>query len=131
MIPYCRDAGIGIIPWSPLARGLLTRPQQSQPTCREDTDAFLHSFIRKNATDADGKILDAVESVAKKHGVTMAKLAIAWCLSKGLCPIIGLNSKSRIDEAVASVQFFIEKGLDEDDIRSLESGYSAKEAVSF
>ncbi|KAL7905013.1 Versiconal hemiacetal acetate reductase [Trichoderma velutinum] len=131
MVPYCRDAGIGIIPWSPLARGLLTRPAQSPSTHRENTDAFLHSFIRKNATEADDNIVRAVEFVAKKHGVSMAMIAIGWCLSKGACPIIGLNTQGRIDEAVASVRFFKEKGLDKDDITILESAYAAKAPATF
>lgn len=74
MIPYCQDAGIGLIPWSPLPRGVLTRPPQSQPTHREETDAFLRNFILKNATESDDDVLRAVESVAKKYGVSMATI---------------------------------------------------------
>lgn len=105
MIPYCLDAGVGIIPWSPLARGALARPWGSRSTVRESSDRTLSANIRGLETQADKAIVDRVEKVAEEKGVSMAQVAMAWSLSKeGVNPIVGLSSKERIDEAVASVE---------------------------
>ncbi|KAL4937138.1 hypothetical protein BDV06DRAFT_227248 [Aspergillus oleicola] len=105
MIPYCQYAGIGLIPWSPLARGVLARPWKSAPTLRENTDGALKMLIINRETEADREIVERVEEVAKKRGVSMAQVAIAWSLGcKNENPILGLNSKERIDEAVDAVK---------------------------
>ncbi|KAL4921723.1 NADP-dependent oxidoreductase domain-containing protein [Aspergillus aurantiobrunneus] len=123
MIPYCLDAGIGLIPWSPLARGLLARPWRSAPTLRESTDGALNMLIRNRETGADREIVNRVEEVAKKKGVGMAQVAIAWSLSnKNENPILGLSSKERIDEAVASIKVV----LSEEERKYLEEPYLPK-----
>ena len=78
----------------------------------------------KNREDkVDEEIINRVEKVAKKTGYSMAQVAIAWCLSKkGVCPILGLNKKERIDEAVAACDIV----LDEDDIKWMEEPYMPK-----
>lgn len=119
MIPYCKDAGIGLIPWSPLASGVLARPWNSRSTVREATDKALHWLIRSRETEADKAIVDRVEELSKKKGLSMAQVAIAWSLHKGDNPIIGLSSKERIDEAVAAVKV----KLTEEEIRYLEEPY--------
>lgn len=79
MHPYCRDAGIGIIPWSTLARGLLTRPYrvtEEQPTLRQKTDIYTQMMIGPT-TEADVAIIQRVEELAKTKGCTMAQIGIA------------------------------------------------------
>lgn len=123
MIPYCQDSGVGLIPWSPLARGALARPWSSRNTTRERTDKALDVLVRSREGDADKAIVDRVEELAKKKGVSMAQIAIAWSLSHpGVNPIVGLNSKERIDEAVASIKV----KLSDEEIKYLEEPYVPK-----
>lgn len=123
MIPYCQDSGVGLIPWSPMARGVLARPWNSRSTVREATDGTLKLLVRSRESDADQAIVARVEEVARKKGISMAQVAIAWSLSHpNENPILGLNSKERIDEAVASIQV----KLSEDEIKYLEEPYVPK-----
>ncbi|BAE65595.1 unnamed protein product [Aspergillus oryzae RIB40] len=123
MIPYCLDTGVGLIPWSPLARGVLARPWDSRSTIRETTDTSLKSIIRDRESLADKSIIDRVEEVARRRGITMSQVAIAWSLShRTENPILGLNSKDRIDEAVAAIGV----RLTEDEKRYLEELYIPK-----
>jgi aryl-alcohol dehydrogenase-like predicted oxidoreductase len=128
MIPYCNYAGVGLIPWSPLARGALSRPLSVENTARESSDKVLRSLVRDQQTESDAKIIDAVQTVAQKRGVSMAMVAIAWSLSKNVCPIVGLNSTERIDEALNSV-YFAKNGLTEEEINFLELSYVPKESL--
>ena len=126
MIPYCRDSGVGIIPWSPIARGALARPWGSRSTVRENTDGALKMFVRSRESEADKAIIDRVEELAKKKGVSMAQIAIAWSLTHpGENPILGLHSVERIDEAVAAIKV----RLSPEEIKYLEEPYVPK-AVS-
>lgn len=125
MIPYCNKTGVGIIPWSPLSRGTLARPYLSRSSFREKTDRFLDREIRSRETTADEATIGRVEEIAKKHETTMATIAIAWLLSKGASPIVGLGTVERIEEAVQAVKF----KLDEKEIQYLEEPYLPK-AVS-
>lgn len=105
MIPYCVDTGVGVIPWSPMARGVLARPWGSRSTTREATDGALKMLIRSRETENDNAIVNRVEELAKKKGVSMAQVAIAWSLQNpNENPILGLNSKERIDEAVGAIK---------------------------
>ncbi|KAJ5781396.1 uncharacterized protein N7518_009879 [Penicillium psychrosexuale] len=126
MIPYCRDSGVGIIPWSPIARGALARSWGSRSTVRENTDGALKMFVRSRESEADKAIIDRVEELAKKKGVSMAQIAIAWSLTHpGENPILGLHSVERIDEAVAAIKV----RLSPEEIKYLEEPYVPK-AVS-
>lgn len=125
MIPYCNKTGVGIIPWSPLSRGTLARPYDSRTSYREKTDGFLSTQIRARETEADAAIIGRVGDIAKRHSTTMATIAIAWLLSKGACPIVGLGTVARIEEAARAVKF----KLDKKDIAYLEECYLPK-AVS-
>lgn len=125
MIPYCRDAGIGLIPWSPLARGLLTRPYKSEPTFRQKSDIFSPYLIGKT-TEVDGEIIGRVEKLAKKKGVSMAIVAMVWCLEKGVNPIVGLGSTGRVDEAVDAAKKAKEGLLTKEDIGYLDEAYVPK-----
>jgi aryl-alcohol dehydrogenase-like predicted oxidoreductase len=132
MIPYCRDTGVGLIPWSPIARGALARPFSDRTTTREKTDRMLANMIRGRETKIDETVIGKVEEIAKKHGVSMTTIATAWCLSKDkVNPIIGLSSKERIDQAVESVQFASSGKLTKEDIAFLEEGYVPKERAGF
>lgn len=123
MIPYCRAAGVGCIPWSPVARGVLTRPWGERTTTREKSDNFLKSLIRSRETETDKAIVDRLEEVAKKRGVGMALVAIAWSLKqKAINPIVGLGSKERIDQAVEAVKF----ELSDEEAKYLEEPYMPK-----
>ncbi|OCL05277.1 Aldo/keto reductase [Glonium stellatum] len=122
MIPYCKDTGVGLIPWSPVARGVLTRPWGDRTTTREKTDKFLASLIRARENDVDKAIIDRLEEVAKKRGVNMTTIATAWCIKKGVIPIIGLSSKERIDQAVENSKY----QLSDEDAKYLEEPYLPK-----
>lgn len=126
MIPYCLDSGVGIIPWSPMARGVLARPWNSRSTTREGTDGALKVLVRSRESESDKAIVGRVEELAGKKGVSMAQIAIAWSLSHpNECPILGLSSTKRIDEAVASLNI----KLGPEEIQYLEEPYVPK-AVS-
>lgn len=128
MIPYCRATGVGIIPWSPIARGVLARPFDSRgTTVRDQTDNFLNALIRAQETETDAAVVGRVEELAKKRGVTMAAVATGWVLSKGECPILGLSTKDRIEEAVRNSNFV----LSEDEIKYLEEPYRPKTIAGY
>ncbi|CAL3969171.1 hypothetical protein PZA11_006210 [Diplocarpon coronariae] len=132
MIPYCRDAGVGLIPWSPIARGALSRPFSDRSTTREKTDQYLNHLIRSKENEIDRQIVTRVEELAKKLGVSMTTIATAWCLSKDkVNPIIGLSSKERIDQAVEAVAFASAGKLTKNDIAYLEEGYAPKERQGY
>ncbi|GIK03236.1 hypothetical protein Aspvir_007305 [Aspergillus viridinutans] len=123
MIPYCLDSGVGLIPWSPMARGVLARPWGSRSSVRENTDAALHLLVRSRETEADKAIVERVEEIAKKKNISMAQVAIAWVLSHPKeNPILGLSSKERIDEAVAAIKV----QLTPEEIKYLEEPYRPK-----
>ncbi|KAB8213520.1 NADP-dependent oxidoreductase domain-containing protein [Aspergillus novoparasiticus] len=125
MIPFCRDSGVGILPWSPLARGVLAHPWTERDTKREQTDKLLTSLVRRRETTSDGIIVSRVQEIAKKRGVKMSTIALAWSLRQGMCPITGLGSIARIDEAVQAVAF----QLSDDEAAYLEEPYTPKEVA--
>ena len=128
---YCRDAGIGIIPWSPLARGLLTRPYkvtQEQPTVRQGTDVYAQMMIGPT-TDTDVAIINRVEEMAKEKGCSMAQIGIAWCLKKGVNPIVGFSSTSRVNEAVNTLKLLRDGVVTDEDIKELDRLYVPKAAL--
>lgn len=126
MVPYCKATGVGIIPWSPVARGVLARPWGSGASKREETDAYLAALISRD-NEADKSIVDRVEEVAKKRGEPMATIAMAWVLSKGANPVVGLGSKERIDQAVKAMGLV----LSEDETRYLEEPYLPKNVTGY
>jgi len=121
MIPYCIDAGIGLIPWSPLARGQLTG--KGRDTTRNKTDAMLARF-RNQQEEHDSKILDKVEELAKAKGVSMAQIAVAWLLAKPgvISPIIGVGKVRHLEDLVSAM----EVKLTETEIKSLEEAYQTR-----
>ncbi|PCH06949.1 Aldo/keto reductase [Penicillium occitanis (nom. inval.)] len=122
MIPYCKDAGIGLVPWSPLARGVLARPWTARDSSRETTDLAMKLLVRMRESEADKAIVDRVEKIAKAKGVSMAQVAIAWLHYHGTFPALGLNSPERIDEAVGALSV----KLTEEEVKELEEPYLPK-----
>jgi aryl-alcohol dehydrogenase-like predicted oxidoreductase len=119
MIPYCQSARIGLIPWSPLAQGILTRPWDSKPSSiRGQNNPYLALII----SESDKVVVDRLEEVAKRLGTSMATVATAWSLKKGMNPILGLQSVERIDEAVRMAAF----KLSDEDANLLEEPYRPK-----
>ena len=133
MFPYCRDAGVGIIPWSPLARGWLARPYKSskdQPTERQNTDHYAELLLGP-ITKEDADVINRVEELAEKKGVKMAQISIAWSLRKGTLPVLGLSSVERVDEAAAVVKLVKDGLLTDEDVHFLEEPYIPKRTTGF
>ncbi len=121
MIPYCRQTGVGIIPWSPLARGFLAgnrTPDKSGETARSRSDSFAHSMYYQ---EADFAVLEAVETVARARGLSSAQVALAWMLHKPgvTSPIIGASKIAHLEEAIAALDI----QLSEEEMASLEAPY--------
>ncbi len=116
MIPLCQDQKIAVIPWSPLARGVLTRKPGTK-TERSETDAFGKTLY----TQKDMETVDRVSEIAKKHGVPNAQIALAWVLSKPYitAPIIGASKPGHLEDAVAALDVKLTK----EEIKSLEELY--------
>jgi len=125
MLPLCLDQGVGVIPWSPLARGRLARPWD-EVTERSQRDAF-GSTLYDEATDR--VIVDRVAEVAGARGVPMAQVATAWMLSRPAvtAPIIGATKPHHIDDAVAAVDLV----LSDDEIARLEEPYRPHAVAGF
>src|SRR2546425_9787821 len=120
MIPLCKDQGIGLIPWSPLARGFLTgtyKRGKTPGTSRYKTDKY---FAERFFRSEDFDVLERVEEVAKEKDVTPSQIALAWLLHRGVtAPIIGATRIDHIEEAVESTQL----QLTVDDVKRLEEPY--------
>lgn len=127
MIPLCKHLGVGLIPWSPIARGALARPWGTRDTKREGSDNMLKSIIRSKETEVDKIITNRVEEIAKKKGVSMTGIATAWSISKGCSPIVGLSKRERIDEAVANSNI----KLTEEESKYLEEAYIPKQIQGY
>ncbi|MFZ2029184.1 MAG: aldo/keto reductase [Vitreimonas sp.] len=120
MLPLCRDQGIGIIPWSPLARGRLARPAGESDTKRSDSDRF-GRLLYKRTEEADRAVIDKVGEIAAKRGLPRAQVALAWMLSKpGItAPIVGATKPEHLTDAVAATAV----SLSSDEVSALEEHY--------
>ena len=124
MIPLCREEGVGLIPWSPLARGMLARPRpekgdpRAAGTARAATDAFAG---RLYDAPSDWDVVAAVERVAARRGESMGEVALAWLLSRPgvAAPIVGATKLSHLETAVRA----LDVRLTDDDVRELEAPY--------
>lgn len=119
MYPFCLDQGIGVLPWSPLARGLLTR-EWGTTTPRSQTDRFGQTLYRQSE-DADRAIVDAVGRIAAARGVSRAQVALAWVRQQEAvtAPIVGATKPHHLDDAVASLAL----RLDPEELAQLEQPY--------
>jgi 1-deoxyxylulose-5-phosphate synthase len=120
MLPLCRAEGIGVIPWSPMARGRLTR-NWDETSERQETDAFGKTLYTKTF-EADRLVIERVAAVAKARGVPRAQVALAWVLQKPevTAPIIGASKLHHLDDAVASLSL----KLTAEEIATLEEPYT-------
>ena len=120
MIPLCLDQGVGLTPYSPLAKGRAARPWGEQ-TARASTDTVAKAFDR----DVDKPVIEAIHAVAGARGVPMAQIALAWVLSKPVVsfPIVGATKPHHLPDAVAALHIT----LTEEEIGSLEKPYTPQD----
>jgi aryl-alcohol dehydrogenase-like predicted oxidoreductase len=129
MLPLCMEEGIGVLPWSPLARGRLARPwSDAAPTKRAGTDQFAKTLYQGGEA-ADRAIIEAVGAVAEKRGVSRAQVATAWLLAKpGItAPIIGASKPHHLTDAVAALSLKLEP----EETASLEAPYRPRAIAGF
>jgi aryl-alcohol dehydrogenase-like predicted oxidoreductase len=119
MLPLCEDQGVGVIPWSPMARGRLTR-DWSETTHRTQNDAFALKMY-ENAAQQDRKVVEVVAQIAAGQGVPRAHVALAWLLSKSVitAPIIGATKAEHLSTAVEALNLT----LSSEEIAALEAPY--------
>ena len=127
MLPLCLDQGVGVIPWSPLARGRLARPW-GETTPRIATDTFGNNLFAQTEAN-DREVADALAKVAAQRGATRAQVALAWVLRKpGLtAPIIGASKPGHFDDAVAALAI----ELSDAEVAALEAPYRPQAVVGF
>jgi aryl-alcohol dehydrogenase-like predicted oxidoreductase len=127
MLPLCKAQGIGVMPWSPLARGRLTRPWDAV-SARAETDAYGRTLYA-HTREADRKVVAAVAAVAERVGRPMAQVALAWVLSQSAIstPIVGATRLEQLDDAAAAVSL----QLSPEDVAALEAPYVAHAVVGF
>ena len=124
MLPLCADLGVGVIPWSPLARGKLTRdPDES--TSRSETDEFGKTLY----ATSNREIVDQVARIAETRGVSRAQVGLAWIMSKPVvaAPIVGATKPQHLDDAIAAVELT----LSPEEIRDLEEPYTPQPVSGF
>ncbi|EON61067.1 aldo-keto reductase [Coniosporium apollinis CBS 100218] len=121
MNAYCRLTGVGLLPWSPLARGHLARPPSEQGST-ERSKGEGQSDTLTGHLEVDKKIIERVQELAKKHGWTMSQVALAWINTKVTSPIVGFSSVERMDEAIGVRG----KSLTDDEIKYLEELYQPR-----
>jgi aryl-alcohol dehydrogenase-like predicted oxidoreductase len=128
MMGLCQSEGIAVIPWSPLARGRLTRPWQSETTKRVETD-FFGNKMYSTTEEADRKVVDALGQLAEQRGIPRAQLALAWLLSKSgvTAPIVGASKPLHLEDAVAALSV----KLSAEEIAVLEAPYIPHPVLGF
>jgi aryl-alcohol dehydrogenase (NADP+) len=122
MLPLCRDAGIGVIPWSPLARGFLGRTH-AHALDRQTARAKSDNVLDMQFGDADLETLRRVEEIGARRGAANAQIAVAWLLAKGVAaPIIGASKMSHLEDAIAAASIM----LTDEEVKYLEEPYRPK-----
>ena len=127
MLPLCHADGVAVIPWSPLARGALSRPWAAS-TERAAAD-LKNPILFFHQDDADRRVIDQVEEVARARGLPMAQIALAWLIAKPVitAPIVGAARTSHLDDAVAALDLI----LTEDETSRLEDPYIPHKVTGF
>jgi len=127
MLPFCADEKIAVIPWSPMARGRLTRDWDKK-TERAESDVFGRTLYEQTAA-ADRKVVEKVAEIAKNRGVPRAQIALAWVIQKPgvTAPIIGASKESHLDDAVAALSLH----LSTEEIAALEAAYVPHPVIGF
>ncbi len=128
MTGVCRAEGIGVIPWSPLARGRLARPWKSESTKRYETDQF-GKTLYSQTEEANRKVIDRLGEVADRRGASRAQVALAWLLSKPAisAPIVGATKPNHLSDAVAALSLHLTK----EEIAALEESYTPHPILGF
>jgi aryl-alcohol dehydrogenase-like predicted oxidoreductase len=121
MLPLCKAAGIGVIPWSPLARGRLARPWNAEATNRSQKDPFA-ARIFAHVLEGDRQIIEEVGHIAARRNVSRAQVALAWVLQKPeiTAPIIGATRPEHLQDAVAA----LDVKLSDEEVKALEAPYA-------
>jgi diketogulonate reductase-like aldo/keto reductase len=127
MLPLCADQGVAVLPWSPLARGRLTR-DWNETSERQETDVFGKSLYT-GAIESDRQIVERVARVAEERGVSRAQVALAWVAQKDVvtAPIVGASKSHHLDDAVAALSL----KLTPEEIATLEEPYTPHAVVGF
>ncbi|KAL1666245.1 NADP-dependent oxidoreductase domain-containing protein [Schizophyllum commune] len=125
MFPTLKQYGVGSIPWSPLARGMLTRPLTEQKTKRGETDRFIGQYSKSQASLE--VIVNRVEELAKKKGCSMAQLALAWIMNRPgvTAPIVGTTSLENLNDLIGAVDV----KLTEEEMKYLEEPYTPQGVI--
>jgi aryl-alcohol dehydrogenase-like predicted oxidoreductase len=126
MLPLCRAEGIGVIPWSPLARGRLARPPEEAATQRSELDRFSAMLYQRSA-DVDAPVINQLGEIAAARGLPRAQVALAWLMAKPevAAPIIGATKLQQLDDAIAAVDV----ALTPEEIAKLEAPYAPHAVV--
>ncbi|MEV4813123.1 aldo/keto reductase [Micromonospora avicenniae] len=125
MLPLCADQGIATIPWSPLARGKLTRDWDAT-TARTESDEFGRTLY-SGYEDADRAIVETVAAIATNRGVSRAQIALAWVAGNVTAPIVGATKPHHLDDAVAALDI----ELTDEEIKALEAPYRPRPVAGF
>lgn len=127
MIPQCIDMGVAVLPWSPLARGMLTRPP-GETTTRSETDLF-SKYLYARTADNDRLVVEALQAVAAEAGLPMAQVAMAWLLGKAgiTAPIVGVTRIGQLADALAALD--VQLGASQ--VERLEAPYAPHPVAGF
>lgn len=126
MIPQCLDMGVGLIPWSPMARGLLTRPRSTRETTpRSANDPNAREWYQ----DSNHEVIDVVEAIAEERGISMAQVALSWVMSRRgvTAPILGATKTAHIEDAVSA----LDVELADAEVERLEQPYSVRPTAEY
>ena len=128
MIPLCQSEGIGVIPWSPLARGRLARPWQTESTKRYETDQF-GKILYSQTEETDRLVVDRLGRISEQRGASRVQVALAWMLSKPAitAPIVGATKPHHLSDAAVALSL----RLTPEEIASLEELYTPHPVVGF
>jgi aryl-alcohol dehydrogenase-like predicted oxidoreductase len=128
MVPLCRDQGVGLIPWSPLARGHLARGPEAKGTRRSETDRFGKTLYSAMA-EADQRVIAALDGLSKARKLPHAQVALAWLLAKDLvtAPIVGATKMEHLETAVGALGV----RLSEEEVTALEASYVTHPIAGF
>jgi 1-deoxyxylulose-5-phosphate synthase len=128
MLPLCAAEGIGVIPWSPQARGRLSRPWKAEETARTRSDGYGRTLYEASE-EADRSVVERVAQVADNRGLPMAQVALAWILGKSevTAPIVGATKPGQLEDAVAALSL----RLSEVEARALEEPYVPHRIAGF
>jgi 1-deoxyxylulose-5-phosphate synthase len=126
MLPLCKAEGIGVIPWSPLARGKLARAWNAEPTSRSEKDQAMKRIFA-TVVESDRQIIDEVGNIASRRNLPRAQVALAWLLSKAeiTSPIVGATEPEHLKDAVAA----LDVKLTEEEVEALEAPYAPHPVV--